>query len=307
MRKILIFSAWLFFLCVSLISPQLVGAAVMAPDLSGRILLQVEAAGEAWYVHPDTGRRIYLGRPVDAFELMRQHSLGVSESDFKEFDICVPERLAGRILLRVEADGQAYYVHPARRELFYLGRPADAFAVMREQGLGISNTDLARITIEPVLSKSRIYTPVRQFKDHGSPEAVVDDDASETGRLEKDVLARINQYRRQLDLPELIWNEQLAKIARRHSADMAAGNLPFSHNGFDERLKQAKEALPLSWMSENVAYSYGYDDPAEKALVGWLQSSSHHEAIVNDFDLSGVGAAVNEGGYYYFTQIFVRR
>lgn len=35
--------------------------------LKGKILLQVESAGEAWYVNPDNEKRYYLGRPSDAF------------------------------------------------------------------------------------------------------------------------------------------------------------------------------------------------------------------------------------------------
>ena len=39
--------------------------------VSGRILLQVEQNGEAWYVNPDNLLRYYMGRPKDAFDLMR--------------------------------------------------------------------------------------------------------------------------------------------------------------------------------------------------------------------------------------------
>lgn len=46
--------------------------------LSGKILLQVEGKGEAWYVHPVDGRRHYLGRPDDALRVMRQTALGIS-------------------------------------------------------------------------------------------------------------------------------------------------------------------------------------------------------------------------------------
>ncbi|MFH1822724.1 MAG: hypothetical protein ABH830_03410, partial [Patescibacteria group bacterium] len=42
----------------------------------GYILLQVEDNGEAWYVYPTTGKRYYLGRPQDAFNLMKKLGLG---------------------------------------------------------------------------------------------------------------------------------------------------------------------------------------------------------------------------------------
>jgi len=37
----------------------------------GKILLQVEGNGEAWYVNPGDGKRYFLGRPADAFRVMR--------------------------------------------------------------------------------------------------------------------------------------------------------------------------------------------------------------------------------------------
>jgi len=47
-------------------------------NLNGRILLQVEDLGQAWYVNPLDASRYYLGRPDDAFSLMRRFGLGVS-------------------------------------------------------------------------------------------------------------------------------------------------------------------------------------------------------------------------------------
>ncbi len=37
----------------------------------GKIFLQVEANGEAWYVNPGDGKRYFLGRPADGFRIMR--------------------------------------------------------------------------------------------------------------------------------------------------------------------------------------------------------------------------------------------
>ncbi|MFH1822300.1 MAG: zinc-ribbon domain-containing protein [Patescibacteria group bacterium] len=37
----------------------------------GKILLQVEQNGEAWYVNPGDGKRYYLGNPADGFRVMR--------------------------------------------------------------------------------------------------------------------------------------------------------------------------------------------------------------------------------------------
>ncbi len=56
-------------------------------------------------------------------------------------------RLKGSILLKTEDSGKAYYVHPTNKKSYFLGRPSDAYAVMREQGIGITNNDLKKIPL----------------------------------------------------------------------------------------------------------------------------------------------------------------
>ncbi|MBI4778966.1 hypothetical protein HY797_00745 [Candidatus Falkowbacteria bacterium] len=43
----------------------------LSDRLRGRILLQTESKGEAWYVNPVNKKRLYLGRTADAFAIMR--------------------------------------------------------------------------------------------------------------------------------------------------------------------------------------------------------------------------------------------
>lgn len=115
--------------------------------VKGRILLQVEDKGQAWYVNPSDNRRYSLGRPEDAFLVMRQVALGVSNQDFAalEKNPSAWSRLAGRILIKPEDNGRAYYFDPTTLKLHYLGRPQDAFNIMRNLGLGITNNDLNKI------------------------------------------------------------------------------------------------------------------------------------------------------------------
>lgn len=129
--------------------PGLAGAQDLAERLSGKILLQVESLGEAWYVNPINQQRYYLARPADAFKLMRELGLGVADADFGKWQGRAPDRLRGRILLKVQDQGQAYYVNPENGQLTYLKRPLDALALMRGQGLGIKNIDLEKIAVAP--------------------------------------------------------------------------------------------------------------------------------------------------------------
>jgi hypothetical protein len=54
---------------------------------TGKILLQVESKGEAWYINPEDNKRYFLGRPVDAFNLMRKLGLGITINDLNKITI----------------------------------------------------------------------------------------------------------------------------------------------------------------------------------------------------------------------------
>lgn len=112
--------------------------------LSGNILLQVESNGEAWYIYPDDMKRYYLGRPADAFAVMRRLGLGTTHQ-FISSNSVFPDYVSGKILLDVEQNGEAYYIYPKNKKAYYLGRPEDAFRIMRELGLGITNDNINKI------------------------------------------------------------------------------------------------------------------------------------------------------------------
>ena len=120
----------------------------LSKRMKGNILLQVEKNGEGWYVNPDNEKKYYLGRPADAFNIMRNLGLGIKHSELQGYiNSKFPTRLAGKILLDVEENGEAYYINPNNLRGYFLNRPADAFKVMRELGLGITNSDIRKIDI----------------------------------------------------------------------------------------------------------------------------------------------------------------
>lgn len=141
-------------LIIVLFIPFFVNAASLAEKLSGQILLNVESHGEAWYVYPEDNKRYYLGRPADAFKIMRELGLGIDEIDFQKIaqsgmsisgDLELAKRLSGKIVLQVEKNGEAWYIYPDDLKKYYLGRPADAFKIMRELGLGITRENLGKV------------------------------------------------------------------------------------------------------------------------------------------------------------------
>lgn len=120
----------------------------LSKKVSGNILLQVESKGEGWYVNPDNKKKYYLGRPADAFSIMRNLGLGIKHSELTKYlNSKFSSKLSGKILLDVEKNGEAYYVNPKDSKGYFLSRPADAFKVMRDLGLGITNTDIRKIDV----------------------------------------------------------------------------------------------------------------------------------------------------------------
>jgi exopolysaccharide biosynthesis protein len=129
-------------------------AASLGQNLAGRILLNTEKNGEAWYVHPATYKRYYLGRPADAFRVMRELGVGIKEIDFQHLvatgtpvtgNTIMSKGLAGKIILEVEKNGEAWYINPVDLKIYYLGRPEDAFKLMRQLALGISRENLGLV------------------------------------------------------------------------------------------------------------------------------------------------------------------
>jgi hypothetical protein len=50
--------------------------------LKGRILLQVQSAGESWYVNPADGKRYYISNKYDVADLIKKTAVGISDATF---------------------------------------------------------------------------------------------------------------------------------------------------------------------------------------------------------------------------------
>lgn len=127
-----------------------------------------------------------------------------------------------------------------------------------------------------------------------------------TSTVERRAFDLINQYRRSIGLPSLIWNEAIARQCRTHSQYMAnRGSL--SHDNFSQRLNNLRSSMRVMAGAENVAMNYNMPDPALVAKNGWIRSPGHHKNIKGNYTHSGMGVVRTSSGKYYLTQIFVRK
>jgi len=85
----------------------------LSKKLSGKILLQVELHGEAWYVNPINLNRYYMESGNAAFNVMHYLGVGISSNNFTKLqnDKNLAKKQGGKIFLKVEDRGQAYYVN----------------------------------------------------------------------------------------------------------------------------------------------------------------------------------------------------
>ncbi|MDZ8184966.1 MAG: CAP domain-containing protein [Nostoc sp. ChiSLP02] len=128
---------------------------------------------------------------------------------------------------------------------------------------------------------------------------------SNAAAIEASVYQQINRFRSTQSLPALTRNSAIDDQARIHSRNMANGNVPFGHTGFSQRIQLI--GIPYQGAAENVAMNRNYSDPATQAVQGWLNSSGHLANIRGNYNLTGIGVAINSKGEVYLTQIFLRR
>jgi len=145
--KLKITLAFLMFSLVMLSIPVDAATLSIGERLRGRILLQVESRGEAYYVHPSTSERYYMANGDEAYNIMRSFGVGITNKDLNRLQDNKTEALKnkGKIFLQVESRGEAYYVDFSGN-LHYLKNGSEAYSVMRNLGLGITNKDLDKIS-----------------------------------------------------------------------------------------------------------------------------------------------------------------
>jgi uncharacterized protein YkwD len=129
--------------------------------------------------------------------------------------------------------------------------------------------------------------------------------------FEKEVFRLINEKRAAAGLLKIVWSDDVARIARLHSRNMAALDF-FGHKGADGKTvdERADQLGVRKWQAigENIAFIRGFKNPLETAVEKWMQSPGHRENLLNPrWKETGIGIGITDDGTFYFTQVFLDR
>lgn len=123
--------------------------------------------------------------------------------------------------------------------------------------------------------------------------------------LQESVLDYVNQYRNTKGLKPLQMVPMITAEAILHSRNMGTGKVPFSHNGFEQRMDRIMGQIKYAnACAENVAFG---KFTAQEVVKRWIQSPGHKKNIEGNYNLTGVGIIRGKDGYPYFTQIFINQ
>ena len=149
--------------------------------------------------------------------------------------------------------------------------------------------------IQPNTDYSQVQQPIQQSE------------PIDTATLESDVHNAINDLRVQNGVRPLVYDDNLAKVARDHSVDMGINNY-LSHDTQDGKTLQQRfiEAKIPCWTGgENIQQTYDQDNLAKVIALGWFESAGHKANLLNPlFSHEGIGVYVKSSDYVLITEDF---
>jgi uncharacterized protein YkwD len=174
------------------------------------------------------------------------------------------------------------------------------------------NTGARLITAMPSsgVSATRPRRVERVETTSSAPDVAIAGDG-EIERLEQRAFELVNAERIRHGESPLVWDEDLCRLAREHSSNMAEKRF-FDHVTPDGRdmVARARSQGIRGWhaLAENIALNQGFDDPAGLAVERWMQSTKHRTNILYAaFNRSAIGIARAADGTIYLTQDFVSK
>ena len=122
--------------------------------LRGRILIQTESHGEAWYVDQVSGAKYYLSDGAAALVALKKRAVKVSQATLKRIPVGtlpltsvkrpVANTLRGRILV---IGSELWHVNPVDGKRYAISNANAVGRLIRAVGLGVSNNNLRTISV----------------------------------------------------------------------------------------------------------------------------------------------------------------
>ena len=180
--------------------------------------------------------------------------------------------------------------------------------ILREMLAYVGRVESARLP-NPQKTKSIETSAVKRPAGEKETRTAATTATSATFALERKAFDILNEQRAARGLAPLKWNEDMARVARLHSENMARYKF-FSHQGRDgsQVSNRATAVARRTWYSigENIAFNNGFRKPVEMACQQWMTSPGHRQNILdNRWTESGIGAAFAPDGSFYITQVFI--
>jgi len=120
------------------------------------------------------------------------------------------------------------------------------------------------------------------------------------GKIETILLFKINTYRRENNLNELLMDDSHYNIAKIRSLSNAENGV-ITHNFFYSDVRDALAAIGIKTSAENLGYRY---KTANGLFNAWVKSEGHRSAMLGDWKYTGIKVALDKEGNTYYCQIF---
>lgn len=250
MKKIFIF-IFAFIAIIGFASFRPAKAEDLSSRLKGRILLQVEAHGEAWYVNPRDSKRYYMANGSEAYNIMRTLGVGITNNDLEGIKInkTLAKKHSGKIFLQVQSHGEAFYID-IEGNAHYLKDGEAAYQIMRNLGLGIKTSDLTKIELSDKDKQSNITTKLYQVVDvvDGDTIKVLIDNATTTIRLIG------------IDTPETLDPRKVVQCFGREASaraeELLLGKMvSLENDGISEELDKYMRLLKYVYLEDGTFYN----------------------------------------------------
>lgn len=135
-------------------------------------------------------------------------------------------------------------------------------------------------------------------------ESILENEKStiDSSLMEKELFDLVNDYRASIGSTKLQSSLSSYTHAEEHNKYMISQS-KLSHDNFESRASKIASEINAVGVGENVARYYS---TAKLTLDGWLESTTHKEAIEGEYTHTTLSITLDKNGRPYCTQIFMQ-